>query len=65
MDDKEKASLVNPILPQIFSLLRDCLLGMKWQNALKVLQEIARKPAGVSTTVWRVGFRKLGIYITK
>lgn len=54
MDEKDKAQINAPLLPQIFSLLQECLLTMKWQDALKIIRALVHKPVGVTTTVWRV-----------
>ncbi|XP_053407896.1 TATA box-binding protein-associated factor RNA polymerase I subunit A-like [Mercenaria mercenaria] len=60
-DMKEKQSVNMPVLPQLFHLLRQCLLNHRWSEALQVLQNVVHVPIGSSQTVWKVGTELLSM----
>lgn len=51
---EEKKGAAPPILTELFGLLKVCLLNMRWQDALGVLQKLVQIPSGTQTTVWKV-----------
>ncbi|KAL4237707.1 TATA box-binding protein-associated factor RNA polymerase I subunit A [Mactra antiquata] len=60
-DEKKTQSLNYPLLPQVFHLLRECLLLHHWPEALKVFNELPTISVGASRTIWKVGTELLAM----